>query len=98
MTGQPRRLLGVASWMFLAGCVQLDGLALPDLGGGRATRTLALFDIPDTRVPGDVRGEVYDLARTRLRQLTVVVSLYRALGGGWSSSEAPPIVPSPLAP
>lgn len=38
------------------------------------------------------------LARTRLRQLSTVVTLYRALGGGWSQDQSIPTVPSPLAP
>jgi multidrug efflux system outer membrane protein len=39
-----------------------------------------------------------DLARTRRDQLLVVVTLYRALGGGWSAQTTEPTVPSPLAP
>jgi len=39
-----------------------------------------------------------DLAVTRLRELLAVVSLYRALGGGWSQDLTEPEVPTPLMP
>jgi multidrug efflux system outer membrane protein len=39
-----------------------------------------------------------DLARTRRDQLLVIVTLYRALGGGWSTPSPQPVVPLPLAP
>jgi multidrug efflux system outer membrane protein len=39
-----------------------------------------------------------ELARTRRDQLLAVVTLYRALGGGWSTQPPPPAIPSPLAP
>ena len=39
-----------------------------------------------------------DLARTRLQELLAVVSLYKALGGGWNQDVSVPEVPTPLMP
>ncbi|MEW6518671.1 MAG: efflux transporter outer membrane subunit [Thermodesulfobacteriota bacterium] len=38
------------------------------------------------------------LAQTKLNQLTVVVQLYKALGGGWQQQEETPAAPSATAP
>jgi multidrug efflux system outer membrane protein len=60
--------------------------------GGLATY-LEVLDAQQQLFPAE-----NDLARTRRDQLLVVVALYRALGGGWSTQPPQPTVPSPLAP
>ena len=40
----------------------------------------------------------YELARTERDELLAVVSLYRALGGGWNQYPGPPSIPLPLRP
>ncbi len=60
--------------------------------GGLATY-LEVLDAQQQLFPAE-----NDLARTRRDQLLVVVALYRALGGGWSTQPPAPTVPSPLAP
>jgi len=38
------------------------------------------------------------LAQAQLDERLAVVALYRALGGGWSTADAPPKIPLPFAP
>ncbi len=60
--------------------------------GGRATY-LEVLDAQQQLFPAE-----NDLARTRRDELLAMVSLYRALGGGWKQESEAPEVPSPLAP
>jgi multidrug efflux system outer membrane protein len=39
-----------------------------------------------------------DLAQTRLHEILSVVSLYKALGGGWNRAANQPEIPTPLMP
>jgi len=50
----------------------------------------------------DAQRQLFDsqlsLARTQRDELTSVVLLYRALGGGWQAQEPPPPPPEPPPP
>ena len=60
--------------------------------GGRATY-LEVLDAQQQLFPAE-----NDHARTRRDELLAMVSLYRALGGGWKQEPEAPAVPSALAP
>lgn len=60
--------------------------------GGLATY-LEVLDAQQQLFPAEL-----DLARTRRDELLAVVSLYRALGGGWQDAPPAPSIPLPLAP
>jgi len=60
--------------------------------GGLATY-LEVLDAQQQLFPAEL-----DLARTRRDELTAVVALYRALGGGWQDAAPAPTIPLPLAP
>ena len=66
--------------------------AITRYSGGRANY-LEVLTAQQRLYPAQV-----DLAQTRLREILSVVSLYKALGGGWNRAASQPEIPTPLMP